>query len=150
VRPSSQIDTTSGAGDNQAIEAPRASRLPEDRAMSQQTETPHQPQASPKPLTFLQRNRGWGLSSLYLGVATLLGLMGMGGGLTLPLDILILMGEPAASIGAPTLGAWPAVIVGVLLNGFAIGFAVWALDRFSTRMDGMIDLAGKVLDRPNH
>ena len=103
----------------------------------------------PKHLTFLQRNRGWALSVLYVTTATVLGLIGTMGGLTLPLDILILMGEPAASIGAAHLGAWPAVIFGVALNGFAIGFAIWSLDRFSTRLDNMVDLAGKVLDRPH-
>lgn len=96
---------------------------------------------------FLRRNRGWVVTAAYLSLAGLLGWIGMSQQLSLPLDILIVMGEPAASIGASKIGAWPAVVFGVLLNAFAIGWAMTALARFSSRMDGMVDLAGRVYGR---
>jgi hypothetical protein len=96
---------------------------------------------------FLRRNRGWVLTATYFAVAALLGVLGVSGQRTGPLDLLIMMGEPLASILADDFGPWTAVVAGVALNGSAIGYAVTALDRFGGRMDRMTDLAVNVLNR---
>jgi hypothetical protein len=97
--------------------------------------------------SWVRRNRPWLAAAGYGAVAVALGFAGRATGAEAFYKVLALMGEPLLSMTLGTLGPWPALVAGVLLNATAIGMLLQNLDRFSIRMEGAGDLALRVLGR---
>ena len=98
-------------------------------------------------LSWARRNRPWLAAGGYATLAAGLAMAGRSTGSEAFYKVLALMGEPLLSITVGTLGAWPALVAGVLLNATAIGLLLQNLDRFFMRMEGAGDLALRVLGR---
>jgi hypothetical protein len=98
-------------------------------------------------MSWTRRNRPWLVAGGYLAVAAVIAIAATVSGGEAFYKLLALTGQPMLTIMADTIGAWPAVAVGVLVNAGAIGFALRALDRFAIRMDSAGDLALRVYGR---
>ncbi len=72
---------------------------------------------------------------------------GLLGGAAWALAVLIFISAPVASMATGALGAWPAVLLGLGVNAFAIGFVVHSLARFASGAEGMSDLTVRILGR---
>ena len=101
-------------------------------------------------MNWLRAHRGLTVASLYLAAAAAVAVLSLGLGLTGLLKLLIVMGDPVASLTFEAVGPWPGLVIGLLFNATAIGMVVASVTRFSSRLDGMLNLADRVLNRPNH
>jgi hypothetical protein len=97
--------------------------------------------------SWAQRNRPWLIAGGYVGLAALLAVISQITGSVAILKILAAMGQPVLSIAGADLGGWAALVIGVLVNAGALGYALQCLARFGIRMEGAGDFALRTLGR---
>ena len=100
-------------------------------------------------MNWLRAHRGLTVATLYLAAAAAVAGAALGLGMTGLLGLLILMGDPVASLTFEAVGPWPGLVIGLLVNATAIGLVISTVQRFSSRTDGMLNLADRLLNRQN-
>ncbi len=91
--------------------------------------------------------RGVIVAGGFLGLAALLAAIGLKADAPLALRALILLSEPVSSLVQEAFAPWTSVMIGLAVNAFALGYMAHSIARFGSRMNGMVLLAERVLNR---